>query len=78
MTRDLGLLIIGIALIAWGSCGCTGADIVEPCSLANPEFAGFLAQCRLRVETECAGITDEACPAVTECDAEVDRRCSDD
>jgi hypothetical protein len=58
--------------------GCTGADITEPCSLANPEFAGFLAQCRLRVETECASVPDDECAAVAECDAEIDRRCSGD
>lgn len=56
--------------------GCAGAEVTEPCSFANPEFSGYLAECRLRVEQECSDIPDSACPVVAECDREIDRRCS--
>lgn len=70
----MGVLMKWIALFL---VGCAGTDITEPCSYANPEFVGYLAQCRARVEEQCNGIPDNDCPVVNECDREIDRRCSD-
>jgi hypothetical protein len=76
MTRDFGLLIIGIALIAWGSCGCASQlPATHPCSLENPEFLSFLAACRARVELHCADVPDDACQVIAECDRAVEARC---
>jgi hypothetical protein len=56
--------------------GCSsGLPATHPCSLENPEFLSFLAACRARVELHCAGVSDDACPVIAECDRAVGVRC---
>lgn len=61
-------VILGLATLL----SCAGAR-AEPCNEAD--MAVFAAQCRARVELECKDVPDSECPAIDECDAEVDKRC---
>ncbi len=57
--------------------GCSSCASLqsEPCSFENPRFAAYVASCRARVEFECEGVPDDACPALAECEREIDRLC---
>lgn len=69
----VGPAILLLLLVALSQQACSAARQQEACSEAN--MAALVAKCRFRVETECGDIPDEECPAIRECDAEVDRRC---
>jgi hypothetical protein len=78
MTRDIGLLIIGIALIAWGSCGCAAQlPANHPCSEQNPEAIRQAARCVALVQLTCAHLSDDECPAVARCDELWEKRCAE-
>jgi hypothetical protein len=75
-----GILAIGVALIAWGSCGCAS----DRCDARHPDTFALLAECRLRVARECPTLKrgecklGEPCPqcrAVEFCDQETRNAC---
>lgn len=56
--------------------GCSScAATQDPCSFEEPRFAALVATCRARVEIECEGIPDDACPVIAECEQQIDRIC---
>lgn len=66
----IGLIWITLIFLA-----CSGSGGPKPCSSEDAVMIAKAAECRARVNTECADLLDSACPVIAECDKWAEDRC---
>lgn len=69
MLRHLPMCLLAFCVF----CGC--ASQPAPCSAGDAVMAAKALECRSHAKAECAGMPDNECPVVAECDAWVEARC---
>ncbi len=67
-----------LSAVVLAACACfVAASCVTaaPCSPSDVTMIAHAAECRARVQAECANVPDAECPAIKDCDAWGEARC---